>query len=171
MKRFLLPALGLMIALLANSCTTVINTETKSSFADLTGAWKGHVQFKTGAFAAVKDLDFLYVFNAGGTMTESSNYDAMPPVTPAYGVWKKTGPKQYEARYVYYWTKPPAALDEITKGGGWAPGGHGVLTQKITLSEDGNSFDSTIKYEVFDQVGKPTDPTSEASARGVRIKI
>ncbi len=171
MKRFLLPLLGLMIALHTSSCTTVINAKTETPSDELVGAWKGQVQFKTGAFAAVKDLDFLYVFNAGGTMTESSNYDAMPPVTPAYGAWKKTGPKQYETRYVYYWTKPPAALDEITKGGGWAPGGHGVLTQKITLSDDGNSFDSTIKYEVFDQAGKPTDPTSEASARGVRIKI
>jgi len=171
MKRFLLPALGLMIALLASSCTTVINAKSETAGDDLTGAWRGRVQFKTGAFAAVTDLEFMYVFNAGGTMTESSNYDAMPPVTPAYGAWKKTGPRQYEAKYVYYWTKPPAALDEITKGGGWSPGGHGVLTQQITLSEDGNSFDSTIKYEVFDQTGKPTDPSSEALAKGARIKL
>jgi hypothetical protein len=171
MKHSLLMALGLLTALVASSCTTLINPKTETAVDDLTGAWKGKVQFKTGAFAAVKDLDFLYVFNAGGTMTESSNYDAMPPVTPAYGGWEKTGPRQYEARYVYYWTKPPAALDEITKGGGWSPGGHGVLTQKITLSEDGNSFDSTIKYEVFDSQGKPTDPSSEASAQGVRIII
>ncbi len=170
MKRLILPGLGLMIALLASSCTTVINTKKGTDGDDLVGAWRGKVQFKTGAFAAVKDLDFLYVFNAGGTMTESSNYDAMPPVTPAYGVWKKTGPRQYEAKYVYYWTKPPAALDEITKGGGWSPGGHGVLTQKITVSEDGNTFDSTLTYEVFDQAGKPTDPGSEASAKGARIK-
>jgi hypothetical protein len=171
MKRSLLPVFGLMIALFASSCTTVISTKTETDGDGLVGAWKGKVQFKTGAFAAVTDLDFLYVFNAGGTMTESSNYDAAPPVTPAYGVWKKTGPRHYEAKYVYYWTKAPAALDEITKGGGWSPGGHGVLTQTITLSEDGNSFDSTISYEVFDQQGKPTDPTSEATAKGMRIKF
>ena len=171
MKRLILPVMGLLIALLASSCTTVITSKTtETSYDALVGAWKGQVQFKTGAFAAVKDLDFLYVFNAGGTMTESSNYDAMPPVTPAYGAWKKSGPKQYETKYVYYWTKPPAALDEITKGGGWSPGGHGVLTQKITLSDDGNTFDSTLTYEVFDQSGKPTDPASEAWAKGARIK-
>jgi len=170
MKRLLALALGLMLALLVSSCTTVITAKTESTHTEaLVGAWKGRVQFNTGAYAAIKDLDFLYVFNAGGTMTESSNYDAMPPVTPAYGAWKKTGPRQYEARYVYYWTKPPAALDEITKGGGWSPGGHGVLTQRFTLSEDGNSFDSSVSYEVFDQSGKPTDPTSEASAQGTRI--
>jgi hypothetical protein len=163
--------LGLATALLAASCATAPGTAQTAGNDDLTGTWKGKVQFKTGAFAAVTDLDFLYVFNAGGTMTESSNYDAAPPVTPAYGVWRKTGPRHYEAKYVYYWTKPPAALDEITKGGGWTPGGHGVLTQKITLSDDGNSFDSTIKYEVFDQAGRPTDPTREASANGSRIRF
>ncbi len=171
MKRSLLPVLGVMTALLTSSCTTVINPKTETDGEGLTGAWKGKVQFKTGAFATVKDLDFLYVFNAGGTMMESSNYDAMPPVTPAYGAWKKTGPRQYEAKYVYYWTKPPAALDEITKGGGWSPGGDGVLTQQITLSEDGSSFDSTIRYEAFDPAGKPTDPASEASAKGTRIAL
>src|SRR4051812_42743591 len=42
----------------------------------LVGAWRSHVAFDSGAFANVKDLEFMYVFNAGGTMTESSNYDA-----------------------------------------------------------------------------------------------
>ena len=129
------------------------------------------MQFKTGAFAAVTDLEFMYVFNAGGTMNESSNYDASPPVPPAYGVWRKTGARQFEAKYAYYWTKAPANLDEITKGGGWSPGGHGVLTQTITLTEDGNAFASEIKYESFDQQGKPTEPSSTASAKGERIKF
>ena len=57
----------------------------------LFGAWRGSVQFTTGAFAEVKDLDFMYLFNAGGTMLESSNYDGAPPVPPAYGVWRKVG--------------------------------------------------------------------------------
>lgn len=171
MNKFMLRALGLAALLLLGFGMTGCQTTKSAVDDDLTGAWKGKVQFKTGAFAAVTDLDFLYVFNAGGTMTESSNYDASPPVTPAYGVWKKTGPRQYEAKYAYYWTKAPASFDEIAKGGGWAPGGHGMLTQTITFSEDRNSFDSTIKYEVFDQAGKPTDPSSEAWAKGVRIKL
>jgi hypothetical protein len=91
-------------------------------------------------------------------------------VTPAYGSWKQTGPKSFEARYVYYWTKPPAKLDELTSGGGWSPGGHGVLTQKFTLAANGDSFESTLNYEVFDSQGKPTDPPSTATASGTRIK-
>jgi hypothetical protein len=52
---------------------------------NLAGAWQGRVQFTTGAFADTKDLEFMYAFNSGGTMTESSNYDAAPPAPPADG--------------------------------------------------------------------------------------
>src|SRR5215468_4174188 len=67
----------------------------------LVGAWRGKVQFSTGPFAAITDLEFLYVFNEGGTMTESSNYDGVPPVAPAYGIWRKVGERKYEAKYIY----------------------------------------------------------------------
>jgi hypothetical protein len=158
-------------ALLATLGLTGCQTGGNAVDDGLIGAWQGKVQFKTGAFAAVTDLEFMYVFNAGGTMTESSNYDASPPVPPAYGVWRKTGARQFEAKYAYYWTKAPSNLDEITKGGGWSPGGHGVLTQTITLAEDGNSFASEIRYESFDQQGKLTEPSSAATAKGERIKF
>jgi hypothetical protein len=158
-------------ALLVSIGMTGCRTD-KVDFADrLVGAWRGGVQFTTGAFATTKDLEFMYVFNAGGTMTESSNYDASPPVAPAYGVWRKVGARQYEAKYAYFWTKAPSNFDEISKGGGWSPGGHGVLTQKITLSEDGSAFDSAIKYEVFDQLGKSTEGVSEAVGKGIRIRF
>jgi hypothetical protein len=129
------------------------------------------VYFKNGAFAGVKDLEFLYAFNDGGTMTESSNYDGVPPVAPAYGIWRKVGDRTYEARYEYYWTKAPATFDELAKGGGWMAGGRGVLVQVITLADDGNSFDSTIKYTALDAQGKATDPVSEASAQGTRMQF
>ena len=79
----------------------------------------------------------MYVFNAGGTMTESSNYDGAPPVPPAYGVWRKVGSRQYELKYAFYVTKAPATFDDIAKGGGWSPAGMGVFTEKITLADDG----------------------------------
>ena len=135
----------------------------------LVGAWRSNVQFKSGALAAVKDLEFMYVFNAGGTMMESSNYDGAPPVPPAYGVWKKTGHGKFEARYVFYWTKPPVTFDDITKGGGWTPGGHGVLTENITLARDGRSFQSAIKYEVFDKAGNTIEGGGEAETKAARI--
>jgi hypothetical protein len=78
---------------------------------DLVGAWRAKIHFKDGAFASIKDLEFMYVFNEGGTITESSNYDGAPPVPPAYGVWRQVGPKQFEAKYTFYITKPPASLN------------------------------------------------------------
>jgi hypothetical protein len=136
---------------------------------NLVGAWRGSVRFTSGAFAELKDLEYMYAFAAGGTMTESSNYDAVPPVPPAYGVWKKTGPRKYEAKYEFYQTKAVSSADALIKGGGWQPDGYGVLTQRFTLSADGNAFDSTMTLEVFDKQGKSAAGGGEATASGMRI--
>jgi hypothetical protein len=165
MKHPILLPLCAVISLFTAGCSSVSVDESSA----LVGPWRGHVQFTDGAFAAVKDLEFMYTFNAGGTMTESSNYDGAPPVPPAYGAWRKIGEKKYEAKYSFYWTKPPVNFDEIAKGNGWAPGGHGVLTQEITVSADGNGFDSTIRLQMYDQSGRPTDPESRATAQATRM--
>ena len=73
----------------------------EASPTDLAGEWRAQLQFSSGAFAPIKDLEFMYVFNQGGTMTESSNYDASPPVPPAYGIWRKVSDKEYEAKYEF----------------------------------------------------------------------
>jgi hypothetical protein len=159
-------ALSLTAALASVACTaTRISTEDDA----LAGAWRSHVQFKTGSMASLKDLEFLYAFNAGGTMTESSNYDASPPVPPAYGVWRKTGPRQYEAKYVFFVTKAPKAFAEIAGGGGWLPGGSGTLVERITLSEDGKTYAASLRLDLLDSAGKPTESGSEADVRAVRI--
>jgi hypothetical protein len=127
------------------------------------------VQFKGGAFSSVKDLEFMYVFNAGGTMTESSNYDAAPPVPPAYGVWRRVKPSQYEARYEFFVSKAPSAFADIANGGGWSPGGRGVLVENITLAADGRTYRSTVRLDLFDEAGKLTESNSQAEAQAVRI--
>lgn len=136
---------------------------------DLVGQWRATLRFSSGAFATIKDLEFMYVFNQGGTMTESSNYDASPPVPPAYGIWRKVGGSEFEAKYEFYVTKAPAAFDEIVKGGGWAPAGRGVFVERITLSEDGRSFTSRITYDQFDTAGKPVAGGGVATGKGVRL--
>lgn len=60
--------------------------------AALTGAWRASIQFSSGAFSGIKDLEFLYVFNAGGTLTESSNYDGAPPVPPRMASGVRSAP-------------------------------------------------------------------------------
>jgi hypothetical protein len=137
--------------------------------AELAGEWRAQLQFTSGAFAAIKDLEFMYSFNQGGTLTESSNYDASPPVPPAYGIWRKVGPKEFEAKYEFYLTKAPAAFSEIAKGNGWAPAGRGVFVERISLSEDGTSFTSKIKYDQFDTAGKPAEGGGEATGKGVQL--
>ena len=136
--------------------------------APLVGAWRSSVEFKTGPFAGVKDLEFMYVFNAGGTLTESSNYDAAPPVPPAYGVWHPVGSSTFEARYEYFST---AVRDSAAfrSGAGWQPSGRGVLRERITLSPDGRTFKSTLRYESLGPQGEPVEAGGEAEGRAVRI--
>jgi len=138
---------------------------------DLIGQWRATLQFTSGAFAPVKDLEFMYVFNPGGTMTESSNYDAAPPVPPAYGIWRKTAPREFEATYEFYNTKPPATFDEISKGGGWLPSGRGVLSENIKVSDDGNSFQSTITYTPYDPAGNRVDGGGSGEGVGARMSF
>jgi hypothetical protein len=134
----------------------------------LVGAWRANVQFSAGVLAPIRDLEFLYVFNAGGTMTESSNYDAVPPVPPAYGEWRQTGPGSFEAKYTFFTTTSPADLKSLTTGGGWLPAGYGVLTERITLAADGRSYDSTIALDLFDKTGKPAAGGGEAKVHAMR---
>lgn len=144
-------------------------TRTSSANDNLAGAWRAKVAFKTGMLADWKNLEFMYAFNQGGTMTESSNYDGSPPGPPAYGVWKKTGARQFEARYEVFLTKSAKPLEEIAKGGGWLPDGHGVLTEKITLSADGKSFISRVRWDMFDLAGKAVESDIEGTGEGRRM--
>ena len=156
-------------ALLGIVVTTGCQINKSKTDDGLTGAWRGNVQISSGAYADAKDVKFMYAFNAGGTMTESSNYDAVPPGSPAYGMWRKIGARQYEARYEFFMNMPPASFDELAKGGGWMPDGHGVVTEKIILSADGYTFDSTLKYEFFNPQGKLIPGGGEAISKAERL--
>jgi hypothetical protein len=166
--------LSLLLGLVAVGCKdSVVETNTGQSGPDrdLVGQWRAKVQFTSGGFAAIHDLEFMYVFNLGGTMTESSNYDVAPPVPPAYGIWRKTGKNQFEARYEFYLTKTPSDLSAITQGGGWLPLGRGVLTEKITISETGDTFASKLRYEPLDSLGVKLEGGGVAEGQGARLKF
>jgi hypothetical protein len=162
-------SLAAMACVLAVGCRQAPSDSGDRTSLELAGEWRSAVRFRGGTFASIDDLEFMYVFHAGGTMTESSNYDAAPPMPPAYGIWRRTGPGRFEAKYEFYATKPPAALDEIMKGGGWLPAGRGVLLETITLSDDADAFTSTIRYDAFDRAGNPIEGGGEATGRGVRL--
>jgi hypothetical protein len=170
-KNSMCRALTMATALVASACGSDRSPSSSESVErdGLVGAWRSQIRFNGGALAGMKDLEFMYVFNSGGTMTESSNYDGAPPVPPAYGVWRKSGPRQFEASYAFYITKPPETFAGIAKGGGWSPTGRGVLTEKITLSDDGRSYQSRIVYTAFDQGGKPVEGGGEGTGAGARM--
>jgi hypothetical protein len=136
----------------------------------IVGAWRSSIQFQSGAFASVKDLEFMYVFHSDGTMTESSNYDAAPPVPPAYGDWRKINASEFEARYEFYSTAP-SPPDVFKTGAGWVPSGRGVLTERVHLSNDGNGFTSTIRYDAYDKAGKPAEGGGTGTGRGTRMHL
>lgn len=165
MKR--LVALGLAATSLMGTGCAHVSPEMAASEA-LVGAWKSQVRFTTGAFASIQDLEFMYVFNAGGTLTESSNYDGAPPVPPAYGIWRRIGPNRFEARYEFYATKPPTRLEELATGGGWQPAGRGVFVERIEMAADAQSYTSTIRYSAFDANGAPVEGGGEANGRATR---
>ncbi|MEP6591215.1 MAG: hypothetical protein ABJC19_08520 [Gemmatimonadota bacterium] len=158
----------LVVGLVASGCGEA--KEASEPQSALVGAWRAKIQFSAGVFAEVKDLEFLYAYNEGGTMTESSNYDeAANSSPPAYGVWRETGPKTFETKYLFWQTRVPVAADGPGNEGGWLPAGHGVLTEKITLSADGNSYTSTVHYDSFDQAGQPMPIGGDATGSGTRI--
>jgi hypothetical protein len=118
----------------------------------------------------MKDLEFLYAYNAGGTMTESSNYDeAANSSPPAYGVWKQIDPRTFETKFIFYTTKAPNPGDGTRTSGDWWPAGHGVLTETITLSEDGQTYASTIRLATFDNTDTPIAGDGEGTGMGTRI--
>jgi len=79
--------------------------------------------------------------------------------------------ESHEAKYNFYQSKAVSSADELVKGGGWAPDGYGTLTQKITLSADGNSFDSKVILELYAKDGKVVAGGGEAAASGKRIRF
>ena len=134
------------------------------------GVWRSSLQFSSCAFASIKDLEFMYVFNQGGTLTESSNYDGAPPVPPAYGAWRAISATEFEAKYEFYVTAP-APPDAFKTGAGWLPSGRGIFTERITLAADGKTFTSSITYEGFDTHGQPIAGGGTATGSAVRMGV
>jgi hypothetical protein len=140
--------------------------------ASLAGAWRSKIAFRNGPLAEMKDLEFLYAYNAGGTMTESSNYDeAANASPPAYGVWKQIGRRTFETNYVFYTTRAPGPGEGSPNSRDWWPAGHGVLTETITLSDDGQTYASTIKLATYESTGTLIAGGGEGTGAGTRIEF
>ena len=143
--------MSLAAAMIMTACRNDRPSQTSvtADAAALLGAWRSRIVFQDGPLAGMKDLEFLQSYNAGGTMTESSNYDeASNSSPPAYGIWKQVGPNQFQTKYLFYTTKESGP--EVPPNRDWWPAGHGLLTETITLSADGQSYTSTIRLATYD---------------------
>ncbi|MEP6779983.1 MAG: hypothetical protein ABJC26_08850 [Gemmatimonadaceae bacterium] len=173
MKRFArLSFVACSAALIASACGTNAPRSIGESPRDnrLVGAWRSQIRFNGGTLGGISDLEFLYAYNTGGTMTESSNYDeAANSSPPAYGVWRQVGPNKFETKYLFYQTRAATVADGVANTGGWLPAGHGVLTETIALSADGAAYTSTINYAAFDKNGKPGEGSGAGTGAGTRI--
>jgi hypothetical protein len=162
----------LLAALVITGCGSGASSHMSGS-ADrgmLVGAWRSKIVFRSGPLAEMKGLEFLYAYNAGGTMTESSNYDeAANSSPPAYGVWKQIDSRTFETKYVFYTTKAPGPDDRAPNNSDWWPAGHGVLTETITLSNDGQTYTSAIKLAIFDRAGTTITDRGDGTGAGTRI--
>jgi hypothetical protein len=136
---------------------------------ELVGEWQAKLQFDKGILASYKDLEFMYIFNTGGTLVESGNHDSNAPIPPAYGIWRKTGSQEFEAKYEFYVTEPPKELSVILNGGGWKPVGRGVLSEKIKLSKDGKTYVSKVHVDILTTDGKPMEGGGDATAFGEKL--
>ena len=134
----------------------------------LTGAWRTRVQFSGGALADLHDLEFMYSFNAGGTLTQSSNYDGTPPVPPAYGVWRQTGARRFELKYAFY---APAKFVKHGRTAAWVPSGRGLYRETLELSPDAKTYSSHITYEFVGPSGAPIAGGGEGEAKGDRTSF
>jgi hypothetical protein len=170
-QRTRFPLLMLSAVLIITGCGNGRSTQT-SVPADrgiLVGAWRAKIAFRSGPLAEMKDLEFLYAYNAGGTMTESSNYDeAANSSPPAYGIWKQIAPQTFQTKYLFYTTKEPGP-GNAARNSDWWPAGHGVLTETITLSADGQAYASTIKLVTYDTAGALIAGGGEGTGAGTRI--
>ncbi len=130
----------------------------------LEGGWRSHVTFTSGPFKGVP-FQFLITYSAGGGMVESSNFDEVPPVPPAYGSWGKTGANTFKNTYIFWTTKGDASK-------GWTFSGSGILNEDITLSAAGDSYTSTIHYQLYDRKDQPvTGQSGDGTTKASRIII
>jgi hypothetical protein len=153
----------------AGCSDAVSGSATQSTVPDaLVGVWRSQVQFGGGSLSDLHDLEFMLAVNLGGTLTQSSNYDGTPPVPPAYGLWKQTGPRSYELRYSFY--SPPKFV-KSGRASAWVPSGRGLYVEKLDLSVDGNTYRSHVVYDFVDPAGHAVPGGGEGEATGTRARL
>jgi hypothetical protein len=131
----------------------------------LEGSWRVEVTIATGPFVGVQQ--FLVMYSAGGGMVESSNFDEMPPVPPAYGSWEATGESTFRSTYVFFTTE---SVDGQNPGAGWAHSGSGKFQESITVGPNRLDYTSRLSYQLYDVADQPL-PQQSGDGFGIGRRI
>jgi hypothetical protein len=150
-RRFVVAFLIGLALLGTAACSKSSPAGAPAKTSSLEGGWRAHVTFGSGPLKGVP-FQFLIMYAAGGGMVESSNFDEVPPVPPAYGSWGRTGPSNFKSTYIF-WTTKTANAKDVAKG--WTFSGIGVLNENIALSKTGDAYSSSISYQLYDTEDKP----------------
>jgi hypothetical protein len=159
----LVPLIAFGAALFVASSSAFAESEESGFASRLEGTWLIHLtQRDCTTGAAGPTFPALLSFARGGTMTETTGSPAFLPGqrSPGLGVWRKTDAHAYL-------THDEAFI--LFSGGPFAAGMQ-MISHTITLSKDGNSFESVASSRFFDTAGNPLGPSNCGTSVGVRVE-
>lgn len=137
---------------------------------ELTGAWHTNITLDSGVVAGRHRMQVLAAYHGDGTMTMSFPADSLGiPALVAYGVWRRTGPRQFESRSVFLEARSPTAKGGKGKVGDRRVAAHGILAETITLSADANGYSATVRVEMLDSAGVMIGGGAVGRGTGVRV--
>jgi hypothetical protein len=160
---------GLLGASAIFSAPVADAAEQHDSGSGLEGGWRARVTIASGPIQGVGQ--FLFTYARGGGLVESSNFDEMPPVPPAYGSWVNTRGQTFQSTYVFFTT---VLADANDVGAGWQFSGSGKIKESIQLRNDGDTYSSDLTYQLFDTEDQPLRGQSgvgKALARRIRVEF
>jgi len=160
----IVPLIALGTALfLASTSSAVAQSEESASATGLEGTWRIQLtQRNCTTGTPGPTFPALITFARGGTMTETTASPAFLPGqrSPGHGVWRKSDADAYL-------THDEAFI--LFSGGPFAAGMQ-IITHAITVSKDGNSFQSVASSQFYDINGSPVGPINCGTAVGSRVR-
>ncbi len=159
----LVPLIAFGAALFVANSSAFAQSEQSGSASGLEGTWLIHLtQRDCVTNTAGPTFPALMTLARGGTLTETTASPAFQPGqrSPGHGVWRKIGGDAYLTHDEAF----------ILFSGGPFTAGMQMISHTITLSKDGNSFDSVAASRFFDTAGNPLGPSNCGTAVGVRVQ-
>ena len=119
----------------------------------LEGTWIAQVSMPGGALALFE----LGTYHANGSY---SGANVNPLHTDHKGVWLRVGDRKFVATYMFFTHDDKGVFNGIVKA-----------RASVTISEDGNSYDSMVERVIMDTSGKELSVTTGIRGHSVRMEL